>query len=85
MAALSKLTQDAPRHQSLVLLGGLFIHLGAEVRWREKKNFAELGIKQSYRKDNINDQKSVNSSLSILLPIAKILQRTVAGLSEMLQ
>lgn len=45
MAALAKLTQDAPRHQPPVLLGGLFIRLGAVVSWRERKGFPWAGRK----------------------------------------
>jgi len=45
VAALAKLTQDSPRHQPPVLLGGLFTGLGAGVSWRERKGLPRAGRK----------------------------------------
>lgn len=39
---------------------------------RERNDFPELDVRQSYRKDNMNEQKSVCSPGNILLPVGKL-------------
>lgn len=68
-AALAKLTPGVPIYQPPAPSEGLFIQLGESERG---KNFPELDVRQSYRKDNMNEQKSVCSPGSLLLPVGKL-------------